>query len=258
MNKVVKTILYFFFTAVIVVSIFFVAKDYVSPKKNVVEEEEPISVIPIDPDTEVQIRVETDSTIKMAPDVDLNAERARFNNDDIIGRLEIPDLINVLIVRGSDNSYYLKHDLTKAYDYRGSEFMDFRLTPLSKQINIYGHNSRDVNSKVAFLKLEKFLDPDFFENNKYIIFQYDGGKSIYKIKVLKEIKESNTEHMNVNLTGEAFVKHFNNMTTNVTTGSGVIFSRDVPFSENSNIIVLQTCSHHWDNALYTLIGIKIN
>ncbi len=257
MNKTVKTILYFLFTLVIIGSIGFIVYTYLNPTKNPGEEPPP-SVIPIDPDTEVEIKIDPNTAIKMAPDVDLNAERAKYGNNDIIGRLEIPDLINVLIVRGSDNQYYLKHDLYKDYDYRGSEFLDYRLSPTSKQVNIYGHNSRDVNSTVAFLKLEKFLDADFFNNNQYIIFQHDGGKSIYKIHTLKEVKESNTEHMNVNLTGAAFVSHFNNMTTNATTGSGVIYSRNVEFNEYSDIIVLQTCSHHWDSALYTLIGIKIN
>ena len=257
MNKAVKNFLYILFTLVIIGSIAFIAYTYLSPDKKV-EEELPPSVIPIDPDTEVEINIDPYTSIKMAPDVDLNAERAKYGNNDIVGRLEIPDLINVLVVRGSDNQFYLKHDLYKAYDYRGSEFLDYRVLPTSKQVNIYGHNSRDVNSTVAFLKLEKFLDAEFFNNNQYIIFQHDGGKSIYKIHTLKEVKESNTEHMNVDLTGAAFVNHFNNMTTNATTGSGVIYSRNVEFSENSDIIVLQTCSHHWDSALYTIIGIKIN
>ena len=167
---------------------------------------------------------------------------------------KIPDLINVLVVRGTDNAYYLRHTLDKEWDYRGSEFFDYRVTPTSKQVNIYGHNSRDSESKVAFLKLQKFLDREFFDNNQYIILQHDTGKSIYKIKALKQVYESNNEHLKVDLTGAPFVNHFNTMTT----GTGLIYSRDLDFNEYSEIIVLQTCSYDWDSALYTIIGVKIN
>lgn len=51
--------------------------------------------------------------IKMSPDVDLNQERINHNNNDIIGRLEIPDLFNILVVRGKDNTYYLNRNVDK-------------------------------------------------------------------------------------------------------------------------------------------------
>ena len=190
----------------------------------------------------------------MAPDVDLNAERKKHNNNDIIGRLEIPDLFNVLVVRGTDNQFYLNHDVDKKYEIRGNEFMDYRVSPQSKQINIYGHNTRDPNIKVAFLKLEKFLDKDFFDKNQYIIFQYDGGKSIYKIKAMREIYESNVEHLYVDYTGNDFVNHVNKLTGD----DGLIYRRDIEVNANSEILVLQTCSHHWNKALYIITAVKVS
>ena len=59
--------------------------------------------------------------------------------------------------------------VNKKYDIRGSEFLDYRVEPTSKQVNIYGHNTRDNRIKVAFIKLEKFIDQDFFNKNQYII-----------------------------------------------------------------------------------------
>lgn len=251
MNKQTKKILYAVFSLVMVVAIVIFAMDYFKKPAN---NYPPSNEIEVSDKDKISTQVETD-TIKMAPDVDLNAERQRYNNNDIVGRLEIPDLINVLVVKGTDNNFYLRHALDKEYDYRGSEFLDYRTNPTSKQVNIYGHNSRDENVKVAFLKLQKFLDQDFFLNNKYIILQHDSGKSIYKIKAIKQVYESNNEHLKVDLTGYDFVNHV----TTMTTGEGLIFSRDdVVVNENSNIIVLQTCSYDWNNALYTIIGVKIN
>ncbi len=190
--------------------------------------------------------------VKLAPDVDLNAERRKHNNNDIMGRLEIPGLFNVLVVRSNNNSFYLDRSVDKKYDVRGTEFLDYRVTPTSKQVNIYGHNSRDTNVKVPFLKLEKYLDKSFFDSNPYIIFQHDEGKSLYEIRSIKEISETNNEHMYVSYTGKDFVAHVNAMT------NSPVNSRYVPIEEDSDILVLQTCSHHWANALYIIVAVKVD
>ena len=246
----VKILLYVFFTLIIIASSVIFYVDYTKEP----EEPEIYDSLPSEIQTtetqEVQVEA---ATIKMAPDVDLDEERRKYNNPEIIGRLEIPDLFNVLVTKTDNNKYYLSHSVKKEYDIRGTEFLDFRLTPTSKQVNIYGHNTRDEKIKVAFLKLEKFLKKDFFDENQYIIFQYDGGKSVYKILAIKEIRDTNNEHMYVDYTGQTFVEHVQKMTT----GEGVNNYRDIYYDENSEIIVLQTCSHHWDNAFYTIIGVKI-
>lgn len=249
-----KKLLYVFFILVMVVSgvIYYIE----STKKP--EEPEIYGTTP----SEIEVNEEDKNTttienkvIKLAPDVDLNAERKKNNNNEIVGRLEIPDLINVLVVKTNNNTYYLNHAVNKKKDVRGSEFLDYRVTTTSKQINIYGHNTRDPNIKVAFIKLEKYLDKTFFEQNPYIIFQHDGGKNYYKIIAMKEVKEStNAEHLLVNYTGKQFLDHVQKMTT----GSGVVFSRSVPYDEKSEIIVLQTCSHRGTNNLFTIIGIRIH
>jgi len=250
-----KIILYIFFSLIIVVSgvIFFI--DYnKNNSNNDLEIYEPTpSELSID-DKDKKTVIIDNASIKMAPDVDLDAERKKHNNNDIIGRLEIPDLFNVLVVKGTDNKFYLTHDVNKKYDIRGNEFIDYRVNPTSKQVNIYGHNTRDPNIKVAFLKLEKFLDQDFFDKNQYIIFQYDGGKSIYKIKAMREIYESNVEHLYVDYTGSEFVSHVNKLTGE----DGLIHKRDIQINENSEILVLQTCSHHWNKALYIITAVKIS
>ena len=254
-----KILLYVFFSLVMVASLTIFILDY--NKKDKVEDpliDEPTpSQIEVKEEEKISVVVEpqTSTTIKMAPDVNLAEERNKYNNNDIIGRLEIPDLFNVLVVKGTDNRFYLDHDLSKKYDMRGSEFIDYRVNPTSKQVNIYGHNTRDPRKfNVAFLKLEQFLDKDFFDKNQYIIFQYDGGKSIYKIKAMREIYESNVDHLYVDYTGSEFVSHVNKLTGD----DGLIHRRNIEVNENSEILVLQTCSHHWDKALYIITAVKIS
>lgn len=248
-NKL-KTLLSIIFILIIIASSVVIYMDFFGPKEgNEIYEDAPEEIVVDDKDKE-DIEIEED-TIKMAPDVDLEKERINRKNSDIIGRLEIPDLFNVLVVRGNDNKYYLNHSIEKKKDVRGSEFMDYRLTPTSKHINIYGHNSRDENIKVPFLKLEQFLDKTFFEEHPYIIFQYDNGKSVYKIISMKEIT-TDYEHMEFNYTGDEFVKHVDRLKNNS------IYTRKVEYDENSEIIVLQTCSHHLKDAYYIITAVKID
>ena len=246
-NKKVLSIL---FIIIIIVSISLIIIDFNKPRENDhLFETTPEEIIVSEEDKE-PVEIKEDITIKIAPDIDLNEARLNYGNNDIIGRLEIPNLFNILIVKGNNNEYYLNHSIERKEDIRGSEFMDYRLNVNSKQINIYGHNSRDEKIQVPFLRLEKYLNEDFFINNPYIIFQYDNGKNIYEIISIKEIT-TDYEHMNFNTTGTDFVKHVDKLKSNS------IFTRDLYYDENSEIIVLQTCSHHLDNAYYIITAIKL-
>lgn len=250
-KKKLKTILSIVFILIMVVSFSYLIINIITPKDDYDDyfDESPEEIVTKEED-HVDTQVEEDNSIKVAPDVDLALERLNHNNNDIIGRLETPNLFNILIVKGADNDYYLHNSIDKRQDPRGSEFLDYRLTPTSQHINIYGHNSIDKSVGIPFIKLERFLDRNFFDNNPYIIFQYDGGKNIYKILAIKEITDD-FEHMNFNVPKENFVEHIDNLKKNS------LYTRDLEYDENSQIIVLQTCADR-DNTYYIITGIKIN
>ena len=73
-----------------------------------------------------------------------------------------------------------------------------------------------------------------------------------RLKAIKEISNKDTEHMRVDATGQNFIDHVNKIT------SSPIHSRDVAINENSEILVLQTCSHHLDNAFYIITAVKVD
>ena len=258
MKKNTRKLLYVFFILLMVGSLAVLAYDYFKePEIPEIYEPTP-SEIEVKDSEKVSTVIDS-KVISMAPDVNLAEERAKYNNPYIVGRIEIPDLFNVLVAQSNDFKFYLDHDVSRKYDIRGTEFLDPRLTPTSKQLNIYGHNSRDPKIQVAFRKLEKLLDKTFFDNNQYIIFQHDGGKNIYKIMAIKEVKNvAGTEHMHIEYTGSDFVRHVNTLIS--TTGNEkVLNSRSVFFDENSEIIVLQTCSHstNFSDPLYIVTGVRI-
>ncbi len=184
----------------------------------------------------------------LSEDVDLEYYRKYYNNNDIVGRLEIPNVFNIFITKSNDNEYYLNHSIKKKRDIVGTEFMDYRVNSTSKQVNIYGHNSKTYNT--SFKKLENFLDKDFYFNNQYIVLQHDNGRRIYKIFAFKEVFDD-FEHMIVNANDEEFISHIEILKRDS------FYQTDVEYNIDSNIIVLQTCSYNIENAYYIIVGIEI-
>ena len=186
--------------------------------------------------------------IELSVDVDLQAEREKYKNNDIVARLEIPDLFNILIVQDTDNEFYLDHNLYRKKDTKGTEYLDYRVTTESKQINIYGHNSRTYN--IPFRKLEKFLDKDFFDTHEYIVLQTFNTKRIYRIFSIKE-DNGDYEHMKVKKTGDEFVEHIEILMKDS------IHTREVKYDEDSNLLILQTCSYGKKKTYYVISAIEI-
>ena len=243
MKKSTKTLIIFFviILAVIATSLVFVFKNSNKPSPNeITSEPETQEIITTDDEEPIDI--------EMSADIDLTATRKKYQNNDIVGRLEIPGLFNIIIVQGKDNSYYLDRSVTKKKDNKGTEFMDYRNTVSDKQINIYGHNSRTYN--IPFRKLENFKNKDYFDNHEFIIFQTIEGKRIYRILSIKEVSGV-FEHMKINKEGEEFVKHIEIMKNNA------LHSRDLKYDENSNLLVLQTCSYGKKKTYYVITAIEI-
>ena len=244
-NKIIFIIM----TIIICVSIIFMYIENDNNKVKYTDTDTPNEIIVEEKDKE-EIVVEGKKYL-FAPDIDLEQARIDNNNREIVGRLELPDLFNILVSKTNNNKYYLDYSVKRERDIKGSEFLDYRTSPTDKQVNVYGHNSRDPNLKVPFLRLESFLEKDFFDSHPYIVLQYDGGKSFYKIMNIKEVV-TDLEHMTVDLTGTAFKNHLDIIKSNS------MYTRDVYYDEHSEIIILQTCSHHLDNAYYIITGIKIS
>lgn len=182
-------------------------------------------------------------------DIDLAAMRKEHKNDDIVARLEIPELFNILITKTDNNDYYLNHSINKKKDKKGTEFLDYRTNPEDAQVNVYGHNSRTYD--IPFRKIESFLDEEFFNNNPYVLLQHDKATRIYKIISLKEVNE-NYEHMIVDVPVESRVEHIDNLIENS------LYSRYVEYDKNSNILVIQTCSYNDDDTYYVITAIELN
>lgn len=179
-------------------------------------------------------------------DLDLDYYRKENNNAEIVGRLEIPGVFNLLLTQTKDNDYYIEYNIKKKRSNKGTEFIDYRNKMTDKQINIYGHNSRLYD--LPFKKLENFLKKDFFDKNEYLLFQHEEGRRIYQIAAIKKVT-TDYEHMVLNATNQK--EHISKLLEDS------IQSRELEYDDNTNIIVLQTCVRQHDGHYYILIGFEV-
>lgn len=125
--------------------------------------------------------------------------------------------------------------------------MDYRVNGDSKQINIYGHNSRTYN--LPFRKLEKYLDEKFFNEHNMIYLQTDKRTRKYEIFSIKEIK-TDFEHMNIDISKKEFAKHIEKLKKDS------IYETNIDYNNESNILVLQTCSYNNKDSYYIISAIE--
>lgn len=179
-------------------------------------------------------------------DVDLDILRRDYNNDNIVGRLEIPGLFNLIVTQSDNNDYYLNHNLWNKKDIKGNDFLDYRNNVNDKNINIYGHNSKLYN--VPFKKLESFIDKDYFNESKYILFQHDEGRRIYEIVSFKKV-DKDYEHMNIDNINQK--EHIDMLLEDS------MYVKNIEYSDDTNVMVLQTCSMDDNDNYYILVGFEV-
>ncbi len=168
-----------------------------------------------------------------------------YHNNDIIGRLEIPSLFNLYLVKTTDNSYYLNHNIYKEYDIKGTPFIDYRFTNITNQINIYGHNSKTFS--LPFQNITKYLDYNYFLSHNIIYLELESDLRTYQIFLFKEISDD-IEHMIIT---QNITAHIDKLKENY------IYFKNISYNSNSEILILQTCTLKHPPSYYLLCAIRI-
>ncbi len=236
--------LIFFIISFIVIVCFCFSKEEVAVPygSGTVTPDNPVDVIPTDPNLELK---------------DIKELRKSYSNNDIVGVIKIESLgLETIVVQGSDNSYYLKHDINKESSIFGTEFVDSRNSKNlneDKQINVYGHNSRnkDYYDNLEFTKLNKIADKEIFDGLSNIYFYIDGEVLVYKPYAVKVITTDNEYTRLVYRTPDILKKHLENLTSNT-----MYCKDDCNIPEDKKIIILQTCYYEPDDSYLLLIGIN--
>lgn len=195
------------------------------------------------------IEIVDDKTVKDY----INELRSKYDNDDIKGILSIDGLdVSIPIVKGKDNSYYLKHAVNKKKSVIGSVFIDYRNNTNSRQINIYGHNSTKFNP--PFKVLEGYLNKDYYEEHKYFEFMVNDETRKYEIfSVIIADKEDTEEHMQFSYKKDSdWLKHYQRLKRRSK------YKIDVDVNKDDKIMVLQTCIFgRYHDKLLVIVGKEI-
>lgn len=174
----------------------------------------------------------------------INSARKKYNNNDVVGILEINNTDYIVpVMQGDDNKYYLKHTPYGEKSSMGSVYLDYRVDiDSSKKLLIYGHNSSNVD--MPFKILEEFYDRDYYDNHKYVEVTTSNMKKKYEIfSVFVEI--SDFSYMDITFDNDdEYLNHINNLKSKSMYDTGVALSKD------DEILILQTCSEHPDYRNY--------
>lgn len=178
--------------------------------------------------------------------------RYTYSNSEIVGELSILNTnINNLVVQTDNNEYYLNHLVNNKVNVTGSLFVDYRSDIINgKKVIIYGHNSKRHN--VPFKNLEKFLDKDFFNNNRYIYFKNEIELNVYEIFSLKVVPTDYSEHVKMDFKSKTkWMEHLYSLKENS------LYSRNIELNYDSKILILQTCNYtEKDKTLLLIIAKK--
>ena len=174
----------------------------------------------------------------------INSARKKYNNNDVVGILEINNTDYIVpVMQGDDNKYYLKHTPYGEKSSMGSVYLDYRVDiDSSKKLLIYGHNSSNVD--MPFKILEEFYDRDYYDNHKYVEVTTSNTKKKYEIFSVF-VETSDFSYMDITFDNDdEYLNHINNLKSKSMYDTGVTLSKD------NEILILQTCSEHPDYRNY--------
>ena len=110
----------------------------------------------------------------------INFKELKEKNSDTVAYLSVNNTnINYVVVKGNDNSYYLKHNFNKNYNRSGWIFMDYhnKFDGTDKNTVIYGHNTRDGS---MFGTLRNVIKNNWYSNKEnHIITLVSENETIY-------------------------------------------------------------------------------
>ena len=127
-----------------------------------------------------------DNTIVINNDkdeIDVDFAKLKEKNPDTIAYIKVNNTrISYVVVKGSDNSFYLDHNFNKEYNIAGWVFADYKnkFDDTDKNIVLYAHNTNDGS---MFGTLKDTLTKTWQENkiNRDILLITEKGKNIYRV-----------------------------------------------------------------------------
>nr|WP_300003941.1 class B sortase [Tissierella sp.] len=178
-----------------------------------------------------------------------NLDLLKEKNENIVAWLDVPSTnINYPVVKGSDNDFYLTHDMEDKKSIHGSIFMDYRnLAKDDRNLVIYGHYMKDGT---MFKDLINYKEETFFKDNPDIFVDLGGEKERYEIFSVV-LTTGDSGYIDIDFSSEeSFLDYIDNIKAKS------LFTRDIDFKGGEKIVTLSTCSYEFHDARTVVFGVK--
>lgn len=183
--------------------------------------------------------------------------KAYAMNQDFVGWLTIEGKnINLPIVQGDDNDYYLYRDFLGVDTDYGNPFLDYRNTitdPLDRNTIIYGHYMRD---NMIFSNLKEYRNISGFQESPIIEFDTlfkDTKWKVYAVYLTNAYPKDDN--------GYVFDYLYTNFPTQESFDSFIkgvderkLYTTGVDINSSDRIITLSTCSYTYDDERLVVVG----
>ena len=138
----------------------------------------------VDDNKDIVEEIKENITIDEEDDsIKIDFKSLKEQNSDVIAYIKVNGTnIDYVVVKGNDNSYYLKHNFNKEYNIAGWIFADYhnKFDETDKNIVIFGHNTKDGS---MFGTLKNVLDKSWQENKDNLKITLITEKGQYKYQV---------------------------------------------------------------------------
>ena len=160
--------------------------------------------------------------------------RTKYNNNEIIMYIELPDVFSIPIVQTENNTYYLEHNIYKESSVDGSPFLDFRNKSLhDRKLIIYGDNKMDKTLPLS--NFVSYQDKNFYSNHPSITVYTDHSKKTYTI--FSVFIPEDESYLEINgFPGSEFEEHLKSLKERSMYDTGVFVE------DNAKIIVFRICT----------------
>lgn len=192
-----------------------------------------------------EIKQQIDEVIVVNKSVDneydsyeINFNMLKEQNRDTVAYLKVNNTnIDYIVLKGNDNSYYLKHNFNKEYNVMGWIFADYRnkFDGSDKNIVIFGHNIKDGT---MFGSLKNVLTKEWFndESNHIITLVTEESENLYQVFSTYTIEPEDyyiTTNFNSDLDYQKFL---------TTIKSRSIYNYNIDVNTSDSILTLSTCT----------------
>ncbi len=180
-------------------------------------------------------------------------------NSDLVGWLEVVDSdINYPVMQTpNDPEYYLRRDFNKQDDNNGTLFVDYRCDVINPTTNtiIYGHNMR---SGKMFGPLKKYLDHDYFEKHKTVIFNTLYFSETYEVVAVGLSKvgyNDDSSYKYYDFIDAVSESDYQEFLSNIKSLS--VFDDSIDINYDDKLLTLSTCNSYTEDGRLFIVAKRV-